>query len=347
MAGYGLRHPSVTVILRAHDAARTLNRALNCLAAQTLPNLQVLVVDEGSKDGTSRILTTAEERDVTLECAHIDSSDPADSFNLGLERARGEFVFLMDAADTLAPNALERLYELSCTYGLDMAMAAIGTELRPVPDQAGAPRVYTDDADFHADAWKYFDAGILPYPGGKLLRMARVKTSGARFEGDGGISFMAGFLRDAQGAAFDGRAVYNAGNEILGRSFGWDLSCAWTDEHEQDLLDELFAHWGLSDDSKTRQMLQRHYVTRVITTILAMCSPSCELTEDERRAHVERVITSDRTQKIASEAAPWSGAARAMLMPIRHKDVKLAMGEGRIFSWLSRHSSSVGAQLFG
>jgi glycosyltransferase EpsJ len=102
----------------------------------------------------------------------------------------------------------------------------------------------------------------------------------------------------------------------------------------------------MDEDSQTRRMLQRRYVTNIITTIVSTCSPACNLSEDEKRAHVERVITSDKTQKIASEAAPWSGVVRAMLMPIRRKDVDLAMGEGRIISWISRHTTTLGSQLF-
>ena len=346
MAGYGHRHPSVTVIVRAHDAAATLNRALNCLAAQTQRGLQVLVVDAASTDEAKRMLATAEERDAMLECLHIDSESASDCFNLGLERAEGTYAFLMDATDTLAPRTLEELYEVAEEGSLDLAMAAVANNAHQVAADGPSPYVYADDDAFHAEAWKYFDAGLLPFPCGKLFRMDRVRKSGAKFASDGGTAFMAAFLMDAHGVAYVRDAIYNAGDFCLSASLAWDLSHCWTDEHEQDLLDNLFAHWGMDEDSQTRRMLQRRYVTNVITTIVSTCSPACGLSEDEKRAHVERIITSDKTQKIASEAAPWSGVVRAMLMPIRRKDVDLAMGEGRIISWISRHTTTLGFQLF-
>ena len=136
MAGYGHRHPSVTVIVRAHDAAATLNRALNCLAAQTQRGLQVLVVDAASADEAKRMLATAEERDAMLECLHIDSESASDCFNLGLERAEGTYAFLMDATDTLAPRTLEELYEVAEEGSLDLAMAAVANSAAAATSRA-------------------------------------------------------------------------------------------------------------------------------------------------------------------------------------------------------------------
>ncbi len=346
MGGYGLRHPSVSVIVRACDAADGLTRSLNCLAAQTQRNLQVIVVEQGSDAAVARVLATAQDRDAMLECAHIDSDDPADAFDLGIERACGSYAYLMDAGDTLAPQTLERLFSLAMAHDLDLAMGSVGFAARELASDADEAVVYASDEEFHADAWRYFEAGILPYPGGKLFAKAHIDEAGARFASAAGTGFITSFLKDAHGVAFDARAICNVGEAALRQLSTGELARCWIDSDEQDLLEGLFASWGLQDDANTTSMLQRRYVSNVISTIITMCSPSCDLTEDEKRAHVERMITSDRTQQIASEAAPWSGAVRAMLMPIRKKDVSLAMGEGRIFSWLTRHNASLGAQLF-
>jgi glycosyltransferase involved in cell wall biosynthesis len=95
----------ISVILTTYERRELLARALDSVLAQTVQDREVIVVDDGSTDGTSEFLRW---RPVTLiRVAH--SGNPALARNAGLERARGELISFLDSDDVWRPTALAEL----------------------------------------------------------------------------------------------------------------------------------------------------------------------------------------------------------------------------------------------
>lgn len=93
----------VTVIVPAYNAAEFLPVTLRSLQQQTLPPERVIVVDDGSSDGSAEI---AERHGAT--CLRQDNAGPGAARNRGLHAATTEFVAFLDADDWYAPDKLER-----------------------------------------------------------------------------------------------------------------------------------------------------------------------------------------------------------------------------------------------
>ncbi len=89
------KHPSVTVVIPAYDAAGTLPSCLQALARQHYPRLayEIIVVDDGSSDATSQVAAQA-GADRVLTCPH---RGPAAARNSGLAEARGAIILFTDA----------------------------------------------------------------------------------------------------------------------------------------------------------------------------------------------------------------------------------------------------------
>jgi glycosyltransferase involved in cell wall biosynthesis len=94
--------PLVSVVVPTRDAARTVGRCLASLRAQTWPAVELLVVDNWSRDGTWEV--AGRLADVALRAGPERSAQR----NLGLGRAAGEWVLWVDADMVLAPDAVER-----------------------------------------------------------------------------------------------------------------------------------------------------------------------------------------------------------------------------------------------
>jgi glycosyltransferase involved in cell wall biosynthesis/GT2 family glycosyltransferase len=99
--------PLVSVVLAAHDAERYLSLALESVLRQTLADLELVVVDDGSTDRTAEIVAEyADERVVGLR--NEERLGLAASLNRGLDAARGRYVARLDADDVTMPWRLER-----------------------------------------------------------------------------------------------------------------------------------------------------------------------------------------------------------------------------------------------
>jgi glycosyltransferase involved in cell wall biosynthesis len=100
--------PWVSVIVPAYNAESTLQTALDSILAQTWANLEVIVVDDCSTDGTPAIVTRYAERDPRIHLVEATANrGPYVSRNIGLERATGEFVTCNDADDWSHPSKIE------------------------------------------------------------------------------------------------------------------------------------------------------------------------------------------------------------------------------------------------
>ena len=110
--------PLVSVVVPTRDAARTVARCLASVRAQTWPALELLVVDNWSRDGTWEV--AARLADVALRAGHERSAQR----NLGIERAAGEWVLWVDADMVLATDAVERALAAARATASDRSTAS-------------------------------------------------------------------------------------------------------------------------------------------------------------------------------------------------------------------------------
>lgn len=119
--------PRVSVVVPAWNAEATLERALGSILAQTLSELEVLVVDDGSEDGTASVAEgTGDPRVRVVRRAHAGLPG---TLNAGLAEAKAPVVAVQDADDWSEPERLERQLEV-----LDERpeVAVVGSRMREV-----------------------------------------------------------------------------------------------------------------------------------------------------------------------------------------------------------------------
>lgn len=95
--------PLVSVVIPAYNAARTLAQALDSVRAQTYPNIEIIVVNDGSTDTTAEVLRAYGEN---LRSINQANGGLPKARNVGCQSARGEYIALMDADDLCAPERI-------------------------------------------------------------------------------------------------------------------------------------------------------------------------------------------------------------------------------------------------
>jgi len=102
--------PRVSVIIPVYNSMPYLSGAVQSLLDQTLGNIEVIAIDDGSNDGSGEELDRFASLDARVTVLHQENSGwPGMPRNRGLERARGEFVFFMDGDDEMAAHGLEQM----------------------------------------------------------------------------------------------------------------------------------------------------------------------------------------------------------------------------------------------
>src|SRR4051812_20898906 len=98
----------VSVVIPAYNAAATLDETLRSVRSQTHGALEIIVVNDGSADGTGTIAQRHAAVDHRVQVVTQDNAGLAASRNAGWMRARSEVIAFIDADDLWAPTKIER-----------------------------------------------------------------------------------------------------------------------------------------------------------------------------------------------------------------------------------------------
>ncbi len=113
--------PRVSVVIPAFNAARSIARAVDSCLRQTMSELEVLVVDDGSGDGTGAAVEHLAAGDDRVRLfSLLENGGVSRARNHGIDRARGEWIAILDADDHYHPDRLRRLIQVGEQCGADL-----------------------------------------------------------------------------------------------------------------------------------------------------------------------------------------------------------------------------------
>ena len=116
----GNQETKISLIISAYNAAEFLPECLNSCLNQTLKEIEIICVDDGSTDNTLQILNVYAKQDKRIKVIHQENNGLPISRNNAMKIATGEYIQFVDADDWLEPDACECLYLYAKIYDLDM-----------------------------------------------------------------------------------------------------------------------------------------------------------------------------------------------------------------------------------
>ena len=185
-AGSG-RVPKVSVVLPVYNVAQYLRQALESISVQTLNEIEIIAVDDGSTDGSGAILDEYAKEEPRLKVVHVPNGGAGAARNVGLERARGEYLFFCDPDDWCEPRLLRCLYDRARKTDADVVVSGktvVDAETETVVKRVYPPEKWTrcrKALDPVSIADRIFK-GSWSSPWNKLFRRAFAIESGIRFQ---------------------------------------------------------------------------------------------------------------------------------------------------------------------
>lgn len=110
----------VSVIIPVYNAEAFLEKCLDSVLGQSLRELEVICVDDGSRDKSPEILETFAAQDERVVLIKQQNCGAGAARNNGLSHALGEYIFFMDSDDIMLPNTLEKLWRQAHRQRLDV-----------------------------------------------------------------------------------------------------------------------------------------------------------------------------------------------------------------------------------
>ena len=116
--------PAISVIVPVYQAEKLLPQCVDSVLAQTFSDWELLLIDDGSRDGSPALCDGYAARDPRVRVFHKPNGGVSTARNLGLEHAAGQCIAFLDADDAFEPAALETLWYLREKAGADSAGCA-------------------------------------------------------------------------------------------------------------------------------------------------------------------------------------------------------------------------------
>ena len=94
----------ISVVIPVYNMLHTLDRCVESVLKQTFDNMEVLLVDDGSTDGSAQQCDAWAEKDSRITVLHQPNGGLSKARNTGIAHAKGDFLAFVDADDAIAPN---------------------------------------------------------------------------------------------------------------------------------------------------------------------------------------------------------------------------------------------------
>ena len=117
----------VSVIIPAYNSEQFIAETLDSILNQTLKDIEVVIVNDGSTDGTQDIIDEYCKKSDIFKSYIKENGGVSKARNYGLERATGEYVVFLDADDTYTEKSLEAFYETAKRTGADLVLGRLMT----------------------------------------------------------------------------------------------------------------------------------------------------------------------------------------------------------------------------
>ncbi|HJC57227.1 MAG TPA: glycosyltransferase [Candidatus Eisenbergiella intestinipullorum] len=148
-----MEQPLITVIIPVYNIPDCLERCVASVCAQTWKNLEILLVDDGSTDGTGALCDSLAQRDGRIRVFHKQNGGSSSARNMGIENAGGEWLGFVDSDDFIEPRMYETMMKEALKGGyriVQISRDEIGEDGKRRPDVCVPPKeaVFRESGEF-------------------------------------------------------------------------------------------------------------------------------------------------------------------------------------------------------
>ena len=119
-----VEQPLITVAITVYNIKDYLQRSIDSVCNQTYRNLEILLVDDGSTDGSELVCNEYERIDSRIRAIHKKNGGPSEARNVAIEQAKGEYIAFVDGDDWIDEDMYENMYLAIQKSKADLAICA-------------------------------------------------------------------------------------------------------------------------------------------------------------------------------------------------------------------------------
>ena len=120
----------ISIIVPVYKVEKYLNRCINSLINQTMKNIEIILIDDGSPDNCPFLCDQWKNKDARIKVVHKKNGGLSSARNTGIEVASGKYIGFVDSDDEIEHDMYEKMYKVCEKYNVDFAMCDYQRKLR-------------------------------------------------------------------------------------------------------------------------------------------------------------------------------------------------------------------------
>lgn len=167
--------PKVSVVVPIYGVEKYLHQCVDSILAQTLKDIEIILVDDGSKDKCPEIVDEYAKKDPRIVSVHQPNGGYGRAVNHGIELAKGEYIGIIESDDWIEPTMYEKLYQKAVETNSDITKSnfyvynsllpinkqntiwhSSRQDLSKAPDTPFSVEEYPQIIIFHASIWSNY-----------------------------------------------------------------------------------------------------------------------------------------------------------------------------------------------
>jgi len=113
--------PEISLIIPVYNCEKVLSHSLSSVKAQHFTDFEVILIDDGSTDGSRSICNKFSQEDPRFITIHQPNAGASSARNTGIKQSSGRWIVFMDSDDAIGPDYLAQLYNHKCEHGVTVA----------------------------------------------------------------------------------------------------------------------------------------------------------------------------------------------------------------------------------
>lgn len=335
-----MKEPFLSVVMPVYRAQEYLEESIRSVLSQTFGNLELILVDDCSPDGSGTVCDDAARRDERVRVLHLPENRGAGrARNAGIEAARGQYLAFMDADDTMDPDIYEKAYQALKGGSRDMAVWGVTEEYF---DRAGE-LAYTNvialpDADCDTRQ-KVQDTVILleekilfGYQWNHFYRMELVRDHRIRFEES--VIYEDYFFNLEITKHIRSMAVLSAPGYHYKKRMNDSITTKFIPDYfalavrRISSMTELYRGWGALD-GQAREILGNMYLRYILSGLMRNCDPRAKMNGRQRKNWVRELTASRLYLETAAVCNPKQMPLRILQSFLNHGNTASVLAMGR------------------
>lgn len=331
--------PVFSIVMPVYNTVKYLNAAVDAVRGQTYENWELILVDDGSNDGSGEMCDAFAQKDARIRTVHQENAGASAARNAGMDAARGEYLIFLDSDDEVERDLLARVQQAP---DADVVVWGVMDEYMDEQENCFKRVPHIPKAGFCENAQAVREVLIdlesdtlLGYIWNKCYRLEQVRKCGVRFENRLVTEDIFFNLRLC--AAWESMALlavpalryrhHSAHTSVTGR-FVPDYFAQNRERVEAILA--LYDGWGQTNGHVLR-VLGGIYARYTFSAVERLFDPRANAGRKERRAFLKARFDRESDPlfaRVIDHAAPAGLISRVMAFSLRTRNVALCLAIG-------------------